>query len=186
MKKMSVSIFLLFYSLLFAIFLREEIKVKNNIMLYVLVAIVGIFSYFSAFKGVVYIWMIPLMLFFLLLWYITTILITEKMVRKTRRDESFFFLRAGLISADETKLDSGALVVTSNELVFYVRKGLFGGIKVLWSCFVNQIESYSMGMVDERHYGIKVKLKGEEKEIKIASSALKKKSGEFEKALGWS
>lgn len=158
---------------------------KKDPLLFVLMCIVGVFAYFAAFKGVVHIWMIPIMLIVLGLWYVTAILVTKKMIAKTRNGESFFFARAGLINESETEIISGAIAVTKSEIVFYKRKGFSGGVKVIWSCFTSEIESYSIGLVDDKHYGISLDLKDAQNAKKIVCSALKKRKDEFLNNLEW-
>lgn len=158
---------------------------KKDPLLIVLVICVGIFSYFAAFKGEVHIWMIPILVALTALWYVASSLVTRKMIEKRREGESFFFTRAGLVSNNETELIKGAVAVTGNEIVFYKRKGYFGGIIPIWSCFVSQLESYSIEKVDDKHDGIIFTLKDDDDKIKVASSSFKKREEEFRKTIGW-
>ena len=154
-------------------------------ILLAILALFGIFVYLAAFKGLI-VW--PLMVPILLLvgiYYITTSLVTRKMLEKGRGDSDFFSVRAGLISKDGTSLVQGAIAVTGNEIVFYSRQGAKGGIKPSWSCFVQEIEGYTIKKVDDWHKGIVLSLAGSESEVKIASRDIGKKEKEFRKALGW-
>lgn len=160
-------------------------KMKKDPLLFVLVIAVGVFSYFAAFKGMVLICMIPLLIVLTALWYVATSVVTRKMVEKSRKGESFFFQRGGLINKDETELVNGALVATKSEIIFYKRKGYFGGIVPIWSAFTSTIESYSMEKVDDKHDGIIFTISGDDDKIKVASSHLKKREEEFRSSIGW-
>lgn len=157
---------------------------SRSILLAIL-ALFGIFVYLAAFKGLI-VW--PLMLPILILvgiYYITTSLVTRKMLEKGRGDSDFFSVRAGLISKDGTTLTQGAIAVTSTEIVFYSRKTANGGIKPAWSCFVAELEGYTIKKVDDWHKGIVLSLAGSESEVKLASRDIEKKESEFRAALGW-
>lgn len=158
---------------------------KFDPMLMVLVVVVGVFTYFVAFKGVVHLWMLPILVVLTAVWYVTTALVTKGMVKKNRKGEAFFYSRASLVSSDETELISGALVVTGSEIVFYRRAGYLGGVKPVWSAFTSQIESYSLEKVDEKHDGIILKMNNSENSVKVASKSLKKREDELREALGW-
>ncbi len=158
---------------------------KKDPLLVVLVILVGVFTYFAAFRGMVLIWMIPVLVLFTGLWYVCTAVVTEAMVRKNRKNEEFFFVKGGLVSSDETALSNGALVATASELVFYTRRSYLGGVKPVWSCLVSQIESYSLEKVDDRHDGIVITLKGQTDRIRISSRKLKAREEDFRNTIGW-
>ena len=154
-------------------------------ILLAILALFGIFVYLAAFKGLI-VW--PLMVPILLLvgiYYITTSLVTRKMLEKGRGDSDFFSVRAGLISKDGTSLVQGAIAVTGNEIVFYSRKSTKGGIKPAWSCFTAEIEGYTIKKVDDWHKGIVLSLSGSDSEVKLASRDIEKREKDFRKALGW-
>ncbi len=158
---------------------------KFDPLLMVLVIVVGVFSYFVAFKGVVHLWMLPLLIVLTAVWYVCTALVTKGMVKKSRGGEEFFYSRASLVNSSETELVSGALVVTKSEIVFYKRLRYLGGVKPVWSAFTSQIESYSLEKVDDKHDGIIITLNNCDDRIKVASRSLKKHEEELRKALGW-
>lgn len=158
---------------------------KKDPLLIVLVICVGIFSYFAAFKGEVHIWMIPILVLLTALWYVMTAVVTRHMVEKRRKGETFFFSPASLVSKNETELIKGAVVITGSEIIFYKRKGYFGGITPIWSCFLNQLESYSIEKVDDKHNGIIFTLKDDDNKIKVASSSFKKREDELRAIIGW-
>lgn len=158
---------------------------KFDPLLLVLVILVGVFSYFVAFKGVVHLWMLPLLIVFTAVWYVCTALVTKGMVSHSRGGEEFFYSRASLVSSNETELISGALVITGSEIVFYKRLRYLGGVKPVWSAFTSQVESYSLEKVDDKHDGIVFKLNNSDDKIKVASRSLKKHEEELRSALGW-
>ncbi len=158
---------------------------KKDPLLIVIVVCVGIFSYFAAFKGEVHIWMIPVIVALTGLWYVATSVVTKRMIEKRREGEPFFFCQGGLVNKTETELLRGALAATESEIIFYKRKGYFGGITPLWSCFLSQLESYSIEKVDDKHDGIIFTLKDDDDKIKVASNAFKKREDEFRKSIGW-
>ena len=92
-------------------------------LLLLLLVLVGLFLYFITVKGVIY----PVMLFAMIvvtaLWYFLNHYISQKMVKKARGEESFFFQKAQMVSPDGTELISGALVITESEVVFCSHKG---------------------------------------------------------------
>ncbi len=158
---------------------------KKDPLLFILVICVGVFSYFAAFKGEVHIWMIPVLVALTGIWYVCNNVVTRKMVGKRRNGEKFFFVRAGLINKSETEIISGALVSTESEIIIYKRKGYLGGITPIWSCFVSQLESYSMEKVDDKHNGIVLSLKDENDKIKVVSRSIGKQEKEFRESIGW-
>ena len=108
-------------------------------LLLLLLVLVGLFLYFITVKGVIY----PVMLFAMIvvtaLWYFLNHYISQKMVKKARGEESFFFQKAQMVSPDGTELISGALVITESEVVFCSRKGYMGGVNVIWSAFTSSL-----------------------------------------------
>ncbi len=158
---------------------------KFDPLLFILVIVVGIFSYFAAFRGEVHIWMIPLLVILTAVWYVCTVLVTRGMVRKSRNGEEFFYARGGLVAKDGTELLSGAMAVTKSEIVFYQRMRYLGGVKPVWSAFTAQIESYSLEKVDDKHDGVIFTLNNSDDKVKIASKTLKKNEDDFRKAMGW-
>lgn len=158
---------------------------KKDPLLWLIMIVVGIFTYFAAFKGLVYIFLIPIILVLLVLWIIATILVTKKMIAKNRGNDDFFFSSASMISDTETELINGALAVTKDEIVFYKRKGYLGGVVILWSCFVSQINSYSFGKVDDKHNGITINLNNSSEPKRFASLSIGKKEEGFRKTIGW-
>lgn len=154
-------------------------------LLLILLVLVGLFLYFITVKGVIY----PIMLFAMVvvtaLWYFLNHYISQKMVKKARGEESFFFQKAQMVSPDGTELISGALVITESEVVFCSRKGYMGGIKVLWSAFTSSLSSYSIESITEKKMGVSFALKGEKKDIKFVAPKIKEREEELRKALGW-
>ena len=157
---------------------------SRPILLAILV-LFGIFVYLAAFKGII-VWpiMVPILLL-VAVYYITTSLVTRRMLVKGRGDSDFFSVRAGLVSKDGTSLTQGAIAVTGNEIVFYSRKSAKGGIKPSWSCFTAELEGYTIKRVDDWHKGIVLSLAGSDSEVRFASREIEKKEAEFRKALGW-
>ena len=137
----------------------------KRLILFLILAVFGLFVYFISFKGEVYLLFIPVLAVLIAVYYVISSLVTEKMIEKSTVP--------------------GALAVTSSEIVFYVRKDAAGNIKPAWSCSVSEIESYDIRKVDERHSGIAIKLAGAEDEVKFISSSIAKKEAEFKKQLGW-
>ena len=157
----------------------------KRLVLFFLLVIFGVFVYYASFRGMV-IW--PLLVAELLLvgiYYIITALVTEKMIRKVRGNEEFFFVRASLISEDGTALTQGALTVTQSDVVFYTRKEAKGGVKVVWSCTVPEISEYTIGKVNDHQKGLMLTLNGSETPVKFVSSPITKQESAFRKALGW-
>lgn len=144
----------------------------------------GVIVYFMVFKSMI-VWPLFLPLFILVaVWYVAVFVVTEKMVRKVRGDESFFFSRCQLID-DSNQMVSGALVITSNEIVFYKRKSLKGGVEASWSAFTSTIESYRIEKVDDYHPGVTLSVAGESRPTRICSKTIYSNEKEFRKALGW-
>ena len=157
---------------------------SRAILLSILV-LFGIFVYLISFEGMI-VW--PLMVPVVLLvgiYYIITSVVTRRMIEKARGEGDFFSVRASLVSKDGTSLTPGAIAVTNSEIVFYARKGPMGGVRPVWSCFVAEIEGYTMKKVDDWHNGIILSLTGEDREIKIASRSIAKNEVRFRTALGW-
>lgn len=157
----------------------------KKLVLFLILAVFGIFVYFVSFRGAVLYPLIFVLIVMVGIYYVISSLVTRKMVVKARGEEGFFYLRCSKISDDETSTIPGALAVTSHELVFYVRKDAIGHIRPLWSCSVQELDSYDIRKVDDHHSGIAIKLAGDENEIKFISSSIARKESGFKSALGW-
>lgn len=144
----------------------------------------GFIVYFMVFKSMI-VWPLFIPLFIITaVWYVTVFVVTEKMVRKVRGDEDFYFSKAQMIN-DKNEMVHGALAVTENEIVFYKRKSLKGGIEIYWTTFTPSIESYRMEKVDDYHQGVTLSVSGESHPVKICSKDIFKNEKAFRKALGW-
>ena len=157
----------------------------SRAILLAILALFGVFVYLISFEGMI-VWplMAPIVLL-VALYYVTTSLVTRRMLEKARGESDFFSCRASLVSKDGTSLTPGAMAVTRNEIVFYARKGPKGGVRPAWSCFVLEIEGYTLKKVDDWHNGIILSLSGENQEVKIASRQIAKEEDRFREALGW-
>lgn len=160
-------------------------EVMKDPLLLLVLASAGAFLYYLVFKGILYPFLIPVMLLCVAIWYYCNFFLSEKMVRKVRGEEKFFFQKAQMIDEKKNELINGALVVTETEVAFYKRKGYRGGLSLVWTCFTPQIESYSMGTVDEHHKGMTLAVKREKKPVRFCSAKLMEREAEFRSALGW-
>ena len=123
----------------------------KRLILFLILAVFGLFVYFISFKGEVYLLFIPVLAVLIAVYYVISSLVTEKMIEKKRDDENFFYLKCSKISDDETSTVPGALAVTSSEIVFYVRKDAAGNIKGLGL--------HTGGAVVYRHQAVPVQTK---------------------------
>lgn len=157
----------------------------KRLILFLVLAVFGIFVYFASFKGMI-IW--PLLLSLLALvgvYYVITSLVTRSMIVKARGDGDFLFIPCSMIIKNGTELLGGALAVTATEVVFYSRKSEKGGVVPSWSCFVPSIEGYQMKKVDNHHHGLSLSIAGEDREILFTSRRFQKNEKAFRAALGW-
>ena len=154
-------------------------------LLLLLLVLVGVFLYFATAKGVIYPFMLLLMMVVAGLWYVANFHLSRKMVEKTRKGEEFFFQKAQMIDKSGTELIQGAMIVTKDEFVFVKRKGYFGGIEVLWSTFSSAISSYSIDYVTDKKMGLKLSIKGQKDDVKFVAGMMEENEGLFRKALGW-
>lgn len=154
-------------------------------LLFLLLAFVGVFLYLVTFKGVIYPWMLLLMIAISALWYVANNYISSKMVKKSREGEDFFFQKAQMVDETGSELINGALVATKDEIVFCSRKGYWGGVKVVWSVFTSSLSSYSLDYVTEKKKGIILSVKGEKRERKFVSQKISEREEELRKALNW-
>lgn len=157
----------------------------KRLVLFLILAIFGVFVYFAAFKAMIIFPLLAPLLVLIVVYYVITSVVTRKMVEKARGDSSFFFQRCSMIVKDGTELLGGALAVTETEIVFYSRKAEKGGVKPSWSCFVQAIEGYTIGKVDTHHPGLSLSVSGESKPVLFTSRDFGKKEKDFRKALGW-
>ena len=154
-------------------------------LLLLLLVLVGVFLYFATAKGVIYPFMLLLMMVVAGLWYVANFHLSRKMVEKTRKGEEFFFQKAQMIDKTGTELIQGAMIVTKDEFVFVKRKGYFGGIEVLWSTFSSAISSYSIDYVTDKKKGLKLSIKGQKDDVKFVAGKMGENESLFRKALGW-
>lgn len=131
------------------------------------------------------IWTLVLLAVSGFLFYVMTALVTEKMVKSSLKDGNAFCVRAGLVKTGGKELLSGILSVSSGMLMYHVRKGDLGGVRLVWSADVQTLEEYSIGKIDEYHSGIRLKLKGEDSEYLFSSRKIASMEKEFRAALGW-
>lgn len=144
----------------------------------------GVIVYFMSFKSMI-VWPLFLPLFILTaVWYVTVFVVTEKMVRKVRGDEPFYFSKCQMIN-EKNEMVYGALAITENEIVFYKRQSLKGGVTIGWTTFTASIESYRLEKVDDYHPGVTLSVSGENHPVKICSKQIFKDEKAFRKALGW-
>ena len=154
-------------------------------------AILGILAsiaymvYSSMYLGKIYIFVILAMIVLSVIYYVTTSVITRKMVEKGLGKKASFALAAGIVSADGTSITPGMFIVSDDMLLFYKRKGDLGGVSIVWSLSVSSLGSYSIGKIDEHHIGIEIKDNREES-VKFSSRKFPQEEGAFRKALGWS
>ena len=99
--------------------------------------------YCSMKKGMIPLWTLFVLAFGGALFYLMTAFISEKMVRKALKDDKAFTVKAGLIK--EAEMLSGILSISNGMLMYHVRKSDMGGVKLVWSADVSQVETYSMG-----------------------------------------
>lgn len=156
----------------------------KRFLLFVLLALLGTMLYFMYSDGLIYWQFIPLMAIVIAAYYVSANVVTRHMVEKQREEKDFFIVKGNISSKDGKELIVGVLVATENELVFYRRKGAFGGLQVIWSGFVSALEEYTIGRIDDQHYGITLSFRGGE-DVKIGSSSISKKEAEFRAAIGW-
>lgn len=154
-------------------------------LLILLLALVGVFLYLVTIKGVIYPWMLLVMIAVTAIWYIANHYISEKMVKKSRNGELFFFQKAQMVDKSGTELINGALVVTKDEVVFVKRRGYFGGVQVIWSAFTSVLSSYTLDYITEKKKGIVLNLKREKEGVKFVSDKIGAREEELRKALGW-
>ncbi len=118
-------------------------------------------------------------------YYVMEDVVTEGMVKKATGEDFFFSFKGGYIKqSNATTFSKGRIVVTPTEIRFYKRNKDIGGCLLLYSCFVNELKSYSLGKVDEFHTGITFTLNSDE-EVLFASKEIVKKEAELKKVLGW-
>lgn len=139
--------------------------------------------YCSMKKGMIPLWTLFVLAFGGALFYLMTAFISEKMVRKAIGDDDAFTSRAGMVR--ETELLTGVLSISNGMVMYHVRKSDMGGVKLVWSADVSQVESYSMGKIDEYHNGVSIKLHGEDAPRLFSSKGIGAREAEFRKALGW-
>ncbi|MDY5932226.1 MAG: hypothetical protein SPJ34_09400 [Candidatus Ornithospirochaeta sp.] len=156
----------------------------KQLVLLVILIVFGVFVFFAAFRGVIYWPLLPLLAALVALYYVFSSVVTEKMIRKTGAEGSLFSFPASMIVKEGTELEPGRLCVMHGDIVFYRRRSAFGKIAVSWSCLSGQIDSYTLGKVDEYHDGILLVLKGGE-EARFTSKRIGKMEEELRHALGW-
>lgn len=157
----------------------------KTVLLWLIIVVFGIFVYYSAFKGMVLLFLLPVIILLTGVWYVVSYVVTHKMVIKARGSEDFWYHRCSYVKPGGVDLVPGALAVTDKELVFYTRKSGMGGVVPVWSCFTPEIESYNLGKVDDHHKGLELALTGSLSGEKFVTSKLQAEEAEFRKALGW-
>ncbi|MGN1163292.1 MAG: hypothetical protein ACI4S4_00660 [Candidatus Ornithospirochaeta sp.] len=154
-------------------------------LLFVLLAIVGVFLYFVVFKGVIYPILILLIVVVSALWYVANNYISRKMVAAARGEDSFFFQKAQMVDESGTELVSGVILATKNEIVFARRKNYWGGVAVVWSTFTSALSSYRIDYIDEKRKGIIFTVKGDKKEKKFICPKIAEREDDFRSNIGW-
>ena len=154
-------------------------------VLFSILAVFAVFVYFASFRGMV-IWpLILLELPLVAVYYLISSVVTEKMIRKQRGNESFMYVKASMITPDSTTLMPGALTITSSDVIFYTRRSAGGGVKVSWSCSSREINEYNLGKIDGFHKGLSLTLSGQEEPVKFVSGSVQTREAELRSALNW-
>lgn len=154
----------------------------SKVLLFFVLIIFGVIIFLMAFKRVI-VWplFIPLIAL-VVIWYVVTFVVTEKMARKKYPSLSFFS-RAKMLINSKTDMVHGALVITDGMLLFLKRKSEKGGLEVMWSMDIDQLESYTLEKVDDHHRGIRFDDRSENSHYFI-SNGIKKREKELKSALG--
>ena len=137
--------------------------------------------YTSMYKGYVFTPMLLLLALFAALYYVTTSIVTRKMVNK-KEGKNISSFKGGLV--DKNDLIPGRLAFDKEKIVFYKRKGDLGGVSECFSLPISELESYSIGKINEYHSGIRLVAKGE-REFSIKCKQILKAESLFTSEIGW-
>ncbi len=137
--------------------------------------------YTSLYKGYIFTPILLVMTLLALLYYVMTSVVTKGMVNRKEKKDTLS-ARAGLVDSDN--LIPGRLAFDSGRITFYRRKGDLGGVTAEFSIRTEDLESYSIGKINEYHSGIRLKsIDGREYSLK--SSAIIRDEKTFSDALGF-
>ena len=137
--------------------------------------------YTSMYKGYILTPVLLIMAVLAAVYYITTSVVTKGMVRK-KEGKDILSYRGGLV--DKNDLIPGRLAFDGEKIVFYKRKGDLGGVSECFSLPVSELESYSIGKINEYHSGIRLVAKGE-REFSIKCKQILKAESLFTSEIGW-
>lgn len=156
---------------------------KDPLLLLIVITI-GLVIYFVMAKGLVYLFMIGIIISLTILWYFANFYISRKMVEK-KVSSPFFYLKSQMVSSDEKNTDSGAFVLKEDYLFFYKRKGYFGGVEELFKTETKKIMNISFEEVVYNRNGVRITTK-DKKEYKFISKKFLENKEEILHTLSWS
>lgn len=151
-----------------------------------ILAIIAYIVYTSLYKGFI-IWpFLLLMAVLAAVYYVTTSLVTSGMVRKALGCGSpSFILRAGFIEKNGTDLTNGIFAISGGRIMMFARKGDLGGCKAIFEADISDVESYSIGKVDDYHTGLILELKKKKESCRFTSKKFPECEAALREALGW-
>ena len=137
--------------------------------------------YTSMYKGYVFTPMLLLLALFAALYYVTTSIVTRKMVNK-KEGKNISSFKGGLV--DKNDLIPGRLAFDKEKIVFYKRKGDLGGLEESMHIATGDLQSYNIGKINEYHSGIKLKTT-DGSEYSIKCKEILGNESVFLSAIGW-
>lgn len=151
-----------------------------------ILAVIAYIVYTSLYKGYILWPLLVLMAFLAAVYYVTTSLVTYGMAKKmVSDDDPDFIIRAGFIEKNGKDLTSGVFVVSRGRICMFARKGDLGGCRTVFEAAVSEVESYSIGKVDDYHTGLSLELKRKDDRYRFTSRKFAGCEAEFRRALGW-
>ncbi len=151
-----------------------------------ILAVIAYIVYTSLYKGYILWPLLVLMAFLAAVYYVTTSLVTYGMVKKMISDDDpDFIIRSGYIEKNGKDLTSGVLVVSRGRICMFARKGDLGGCRPVFEAAVDEVESYSIGKVDDYHMGLSIDLKKKAGPYRFTGRKFAGREAEFRNALGW-
>ncbi len=151
-----------------------------------ILAIIAYIVYTSLYKGFI-IWpFLLLMAVLAAVYYITTSLVTSGMVKKALGcDNPSFIIRAGFIEKNGKDLTNGIFAISGSRIMMFARKGDLGGCRIIFESDVADVESYSIGKVDDYHTGLILELRKKKGTCRFTSKKFPECEAALREALGW-
>ena len=170
----------------FLIYFEKGINMLKKLVLLLLFLTFATLMFVPIQNRVIYYSLFPLMMIWVLLFHFLEDSVSVKEMKRKLGKEDFFYIKAGYIFMDGNAaiLTNGMLVIDNGNVLFYKRDKSTKA-KLVYSFPIDSVIGYTLGKVDEYHFGVTFTVEGEKNEIRFAGKDFASREKELRVALAW-